>query len=119
MKIFRLFFWISTLALCAIVLMTVVMFLLDLEAAKTTFTTLGFPDFLVIPLIVAKVIGLVFIVLKKPKLLERLSYLAFLILFVIAFVAHLLAKDGELLIPILSILLLAASYVFEIKAYEK
>jgi hypothetical protein len=82
----------------------------DLTAAK--FQELGFPIFMVYPLAIAKLLGLVAIWSDKSEVLRDFAYAGYTFTFLMAAGAHLNANDGGAPAPLIALTLLMISYVF-------
>jgi hypothetical protein len=74
------------------------------------FASLGYPTYLIYPLVVAKILGLVTIWTNKAKTLKEWAYAGFFFNFALAFLAELHASDGEYMSSPLALLLLMISY---------
>lgn len=80
------------------------------EKAVTMWEALGFPIYLIYPLGVAKVLGLVAIWTNVSKVLKGLAYAGFFFNILLAISAHLHVGDGEFVGAILPLVLLIVSY---------
>jgi hypothetical protein len=82
------------------------------------FNKLGYPAYIIYPLAVAKVLGVVAILTKKSRTLKEWAYAGFFFNFILAASAHLNADDGVNVAPALvSLVLLAISYFTDRKIY--
>jgi len=113
----RIIYWIATGALSALMLMSASMYIFNYEMVSTTFVHLGFPTFIIYPLAIAKILGVIAILSKKSKLLKEWAYAGFFFDFVLALSAHLIAADGEFVPAFVAILLLIISYRYDKKAF--
>ncbi|MFZ6010789.1 MAG: DoxX family protein [Bacteroidota bacterium] len=86
---------IATGILTIIILMFVANNLFNHELFSKRFVSLGHPGYLILPLTVAKVLGLVAIWSNKSALLKEWAYAGFLFVFILAFLAEVNAADGE------------------------
>ncbi|MEL6189565.1 MAG: DoxX family protein, partial [Myxococcota bacterium] len=75
------------------------------------FTALGYPTYLIYPLAIAKVLGLVAIWTRRSEELRGLAYAGFFYDFVLALAAHLAVGDGQFGPAAVALALLAVSYV--------
>ncbi len=114
----RIIYYISTGLLTALMLMSAGMYLFNHAAVSNIFNTLGFPSYLVYPLAVAKILGLVAIWTRKSNTLKEWAYAGFFFDFLLACSAHLYAKDGEFLPAVVAIILLITSYIFEKRVFS-
>jgi DoxX-like family len=103
-------FRIATGLLSVIALMFVGNSLFNAEMFTNRFASLGYPTYLIYPLAVAKILGLVAIWSNKSKTLKEWAYAGFFFNFVLAFLAELHAPDGEYISAPLALVLLMISY---------
>lgn len=101
---------ISTGLLSAMMLLSVFMYVSQYEEVSKTFVSLGYPAYLVYPLAVAKVLGLVAIWSGVSPELRGLAYAGFFYDFVLATVGHLAAGDGQFAPAVVALVLLGISY---------
>ncbi len=106
---------VSTGLLTLFMLMSVGMYFFNHEMVKETFTNLGFPTYIIYPLAIAKILGLIAIWTKKSNALKEWAYAGFFFDFLLAFVAHIAIKDGEFAGALIATVLLFTSYIFEKK----
>lgn len=116
-KTLKIVYYVVTALFSAMMLMAAFMYFSNTEEVGQNFNNLGYPASLVIPLGIAKVLGVIAIWVGKPVILKNLAYLGYLINFVLALVAHLSAGDGEFGGPIMAIVLVSASYFLWKKAF--
>lgn len=105
-------YWIFTGLFCAFMLFSGVMSILDQEHATAEFQKLGFPAYIVYPLGVAKILGVIAILQPKVTALKEWAYAAFFFELLLAFSAHFVQKDGEQTGALVAIVLLLTSYYF-------
>lgn len=115
----KLIFWISTAVFSLLMIMSAGMYFAMNEEAVKTFTSLGFPTYIIYPLAIAKILGVVAILTRKSELLKEWAYAGFFFDIVIALSAHLIAKDGEFAIAIVALVLVLTSYITGKKAFAK
>lgn len=106
-------YWISTGLLCALMLFSASMYFLKTEEVKQVFEGLGYPAHLVIPLAVAKILGVVAILTRRSRMLMEWAYAGFSFDMVLASMAHINANDGGHLLAMIGIVFLLISYFFE------
>lgn len=111
----KIIFWIVTGMLTALMLMSASMYILKYEMISQTFVTLGFPTFVIYPLAIAKILGLIAIWTNKSKLLKEWAYAGFFFDFILALGAHLTVNDGQFGMAAIAIVLLIVSRIFELK----
>ncbi len=85
------------------------------EAIQEAFQSLGFPTYLIYPLAIAKLLGLVAIWAKKSVVLKEWAYAGFFFNVILAASAHLNAGDGQAAGAFIALTLLATAYFTEKK----
>lgn len=108
-------YWISTGLLSLMMLMSVVMYFFSHAEVSETFTKLGYPTYIIYPLAIAKLLGLVAIWTNKIKALKDWAYAGFFFNFILAIAAHIMINDGEHLPAIVALVLLLVSYMYSKK----
>jgi hypothetical protein len=114
----KIIYWIVTGLLTVLMLMSAVMYFMNYEMVSATFLKLGFPTFVIYPLAIAKILGLIAILSKKSKLLKEWAYAGFFFDFVLAFFAHIVAQDGEFAPALIAIVLLIVSRIYDGKVFR-
>lgn len=112
----KIIYWGSTGLLSLMMLASASMYFLKYDEVSKVFGDLGFPTFIIYPLAVAKILGVIAILTKKSVFLKNLAYAGFFYDFVLAFGAHIAVADGEAAGAVVALVLLALSYFFEDKA---
>jgi len=102
-------YWISTALMCALFLFSAYMYFTNTEAVQGYFNSLGFASWIVIPLAIAKVLGVVAILTDMSKLLREWAYAGFFFDVVLATTAHLKAEDDSHMMAMAGIFLVIAS----------
>ncbi len=105
-------YWISTVLMCGIFLFSASMYFTKTEMIKGYFDVLHYPSYLVYPLAVAKILGIIAVLSNKSKILKEWAYAGFFFDAVLAAAAHLNAKDGGEMMSILAIILIIISRFF-------
>ncbi len=113
----RIIYLVSTGLLTALMLMSAGMYIFNYEMVRETFTTLGYPTYIIYPLALAKILGLVAIWTRKSPLLKEWAYAGFFFDFVLAAAAHISIGDGEYAPALVAIVLLVISRVYDNKAF--
>lgn len=108
-------YWISTGLLSLMMLMSVGMYFFNHAEVSETFTKLGYPTYIIYPLAIAKLLGLVAIWTNKIKALKDWAYAGFFFNFILAIAAHIMINDGEHLPAIIALVLLLVSYMYSKK----
>lgn len=110
MKKMKTAYWIATGLFTALMLMSAGMYIFNHETISQEFLSLGYPAYIIYPLALAKILGLIAIVTGKSKTLKEWAYAGFFFDILLAFFAHIMVSDGEFAPAILALLLLAVSY---------
>ena len=106
----KLIFWISTGLLSLMMLGSAGMYFFNHAEVAKVFTSLGFPTFIIYPLAIAKILGLLAIWFGRSQKLKEWAYAGFFYDFTLALVAHLMVNDGQFGGAAMALVLLAASY---------
>lgn len=117
-KTSKIIYYITTGLLTLLMIMSAGMYLFNHEEVSATFLKLGYPTYIVYPLAVAKILGLIAIWTKKSKALKEWAYAGFFFDFLLAAGAHIAIKDGEFIPSIVAIVLLAISYLYDKKVFS-
>ena len=95
------------------------MYFFQYDEIVKTFTALKFPTYLVIPLGIAKCLGVIFILYNKIKTLTLLAYAGFFYNSILAISAHINVCDGQAWGGIVALVLVILSYIFYHKKFAK
>jgi len=114
----KIIYWISTSLLCIMMTVQGVQGFLMTEALAELYNSLGFPSSLVIPLAIAKLLAVVAILSKKVKILKTLAYYGLGLDFVLATGSHIMSSDGLWAFPLVALILLVVSFVYDRKVYS-
>lgn len=115
----KIIFRISTGIVSIIVLMFVANSIFNREMFTNRFSTLGYPIYLIYPLVVAKILGLIAIWSNKSVILKEWAYAGFFFNFVLAFLAEIHAMDGEYISSPLALVFLLISYISGMKTFRR
>lgn len=107
----KIVYWIATGLLTLMMLMTIGNSIFNSEFSNR-FVRLGFPTYLITPLMIAKTLGLIALWSKKMKQLKKWAYISFFFLFVLAMIVEIRAADTDYISPPLALILLLTSYIF-------
>jgi hypothetical protein len=110
-------FWISSGLLSALMLLSASMYLFNHEEVSKNFIKLGYPTYIIYPLAIAKLLGIITILYRKCKTLTEWAYAGFSFNFTLAFFAHIMIGDGQEMGAIIALLLLCSSYFFYKKTF--
>jgi len=94
------------------------MYFLNYEMVAESFTTLGYPTYIIYPLAVAKLLGLVAIWTNKSETLKEWAYAGFVFDLILAAAAHIAVADGEYAPALVGLVLVLVSYVYHKKVYN-
>ncbi len=83
------------------------------------FSNIGYPKYLIAPLMIAKLIGLIVIWFNRNIRLLEWAYSGFFFLFLLAFLAELHAPVPDYFSPIVALGLLSLSYRFKRNRYPR
>ncbi|MGY3792312.1 DoxX family protein [Aquimarina sp. 433] len=106
----KIIYWIATVAMCGIMLFSAQMYFRETEMVRGFFENLDYPSYLVIPLAIAKIGGIVVILTNKIKWLKEWAYAGFFFDMTLAFTAHYMKDDGQGLFATLGLIFLVISY---------
>jgi len=106
----KLIYYISTGLLTALTAFSAGMYFFNYTHVSEEFVKLGFPTYIIYPLAILKILGLVAIWTKKSRTLKEWAYAGFLFDFILAGAAHISVGDGEFGGAILATILLLTSY---------
>ena len=94
------------------------MYFFNYDEVSATFTRLGYPAYIVYPLAIAKLLGLLAIWTRKVELLKDLAYAGYFYDLILAISAHVMAADGEFAPATVALILVCVSYVYGEKLVE-
>lgn len=90
----KMIYWVSTLIMCAIFAFSAGMYFTKYDMVVGFFEQLNYPAYIVYPLAIAKVLGIVAILSKQSKMLKEWAYAGFFFDAVLATAAHHYNGDG-------------------------
>jgi hypothetical protein len=114
----KIIYWVSTGILTLIMLFSVFNYLFNHQAIVGAFESLGYPPYLIYPLAIAKILGLVAVLSRVSDLLKNLAYAGFFFNTLLAFLAHIIAGDGGFAFALIAFLAVIFSFFFERKALK-
>lgn len=117
MKIDKTIYWVSTALLCALMAFSASMYFTDTENIKAAFVGWNYPAYIVIPLAIAKVLGIIAILTKQSQLLKEWAYAGFFFDVILAGAAHLQAGDGEHIGAVIGLVLVIVSRIYDSKVF--
>ncbi|MBX2826730.1 MAG: DoxX family protein [Flavobacteriaceae bacterium] len=111
MKLQKIIYWVATLLFCAVMLYSASMYFSNTEMVKGFFERFNYPTYIVIPLAVAKVLGVIMVIWRKSKWLTEWAYAGFFFDVVLAFFAHQMLGD-DVTFTLATLVFLLLSYFF-------
>ena len=118
MNIDKIIYWISTGILTIIMLFSASMYFFNHDAMAGIFENLGYPTYLVYPLAVLKILGLVAVWTRKSKRLKEWAYAGFIIDTALALIGHLVIEDGGWLFAAIALPAAIVSAIFEQRVWS-
>ncbi|WP_460220304.1 DoxX family protein [Psychroserpens sp. MEBiC05023] len=109
MKTTKIIYWIATVLLALLFLYSAQMYLFNTEMVKGYFESLHYPSYIVIPLAIIKILGVIMILWRQSNWLSEWAYAGFFFDLVLATAAHLDAGHS-LGLSVIGIPLLFVSY---------
>ena len=100
-------------------LLTAGVYFFNYEMVKEMFTYLGFPAYIIYPLAIAKLLGLIAIWSNKSRILKELAYAGFALDFILAASSHIITDHGEFIPPMIALVMVLISYIYHRKLYGK
>ena len=73
----KIIYWIATGLISVMMLMSAGMYIFDHNTVSEVFTTLGYPTYIIYPLAIAKILGIIVILVNKWDFLKGLAYAGF------------------------------------------
>ncbi len=113
----RLLFWVFTGLLAALMVGSAARALLDYPWARASFEHLGYPTYIIVPLEIAKLLGVAAVLSNASSFLKNLAYAGFFYHLLLALSAHVAAGDGPEMMSgaVLGLVLLAGTFHFDRK----
>lgn len=110
-KFKKILYWVSTILMCAIFLFSAGMYFTKTDMVRGFFEVLDYPAYLVYPLAIAKVLGVVVVLSNKSKMLKEWAYAGFFFDACLATTAHFVAGH-EILLSAVAIVMVIVSRIF-------
>ncbi|CAM4421089.1 MULTISPECIES: DoxX family protein [Zobellia] len=117
MKKNKIIYWIATGLLTLLFFAGAMMYIFNYPRAEGFFISLGFPTWIIYPLAILKILGVIAILTKKSNFLKELAYSGFLFDVILALAAHIIVSDGEYAPAIIALVLIAISWFFDRKVF--
>ena len=103
-------YWFSTGMLTLIMCFSVYNYFFNNALIVGFFENMGYPTYLIYPLAVAKILGLVTVWLNFSKWLKEWAYAGFFFNTLLAFFAHYMVSDGQHMGAVIAFIAVLASY---------
>lgn len=110
-KKIKLTYWISTILFTLMILMGIFQYFFNTEFVREAFMALSYPGYLVIPLGIAKLLGLIAILSNKCSKMKTMAYAGFFYVFVLAAFSHIVAAVPSPAGALIALALLIISYI--------
>lgn len=114
-KTTRILYWLVTIPFVAMMLFAAFNYFFKHELIVDVFTRLGFPTYIIYPLAMAKLLGIIAILTNRSRTLKEWAYAGFFFNLLLALSAHLNAGDGQFAPALICLVLLTASYILDKK----
>lgn len=114
----KILYWLFTIAMCGIFALSATMYLTKYDMVVGFFEHMGFPIWLIYPMAVAKILGILTILIKPSKLLKEWTYAGFFFNAVLATGAHHFSGDGILQMSTAAIFLVLLSRYYDGKLFS-
>ncbi len=111
----KIIFWIVTGLLSLMMLGSAGMYIFDHASVATIFQSLNYPTYIIYPLAIAKILGVIAILTNYSKPLKEWAYAGFFYDFILAASAHYFSGVPSPLPAIASLVLLIVSYILDKK----
>lgn len=108
----KIIYWVATIIMSAIFIFSAQMYLRNPEMIAGFFKSFNYPTYLVYPLAIAKILGVVAIITNRSKLLSEWAYAGFFFDAVLALYAHHVAEDDGYLYSLVALISLIISRTF-------
>lgn len=117
----KIIYWGATGLLSALAVISSSMYFFNHEMVVEAFTHFGYPTYIIYPLGVAKVLGLLAIWTKKSEFLKNLAYAGFFYNGLLALSAHVMAGDafGDYVHAIAFPVFVITSYFYDKKLFRR
>ena len=110
-------YWAATILMSFMFVAGGLMYFFQYEHPHGHFINLGFPVWLIYPLAVLKILGVIAILTKKSNFLKELAYAGFLYDVLLAFVAHDIIEDGEYMPALIAFIIISISWIYDRKVF--
>ena len=119
MKTTRIGYYVAFGLFTALMLFSIFNYFVNNEAIQEAFTALGFPTYLIYPLAIAKLLGLIALWTKRSVIVKEWAYAGFVFNTLLAASAHLNAGDGQAGGAFVALALILTTYFLEKKVFPQ
>ena len=106
----KIIYWIATSLLSLMILGSAALYFVQTEEIAKVFKLLGYPTHLIIPIAVAKILGILTLLRNQGQKLVEWAYAGLFFEFLLAAFSHWQAQDGEIAASLVALVLLMISY---------
>ncbi len=117
MNIEKIIYWIATAIMCGIFMFSAGMYFTKYEMVSGFFEMLTFPTWLIYPLAVAKILGVIAVLSRQSNLLKEWAYAGFFFDAVLATAAHYDAGHGVIGLSLLALVAVIVSRFFDSRVF--
>ncbi len=103
-------YWVTTILICAIFLYSAQMYFFNIQMVEGLFKSFNYPTYLVIPLAIIKVLGVIMILWRKSAWLTEWAYAGFFFDAFLAVFAHYFAGHGFFNLSFYATIIVLISY---------
>ncbi len=113
----KVIYWVSTGLLSIMMILSATMYFVKTDMASELFTKLGYPTYIIYPLAIVKILGIIAILSKKSVFLKEWAYAGFFFDFLFAIISHLIVGSGEFATAFIAIFLVVVSRIYDHKLF--
>jgi hypothetical protein len=103
-------YWVITALFCGLLTFSAGTYVVNYADVSSEFVKLGFPTWVIYPLVAFKIAGIIAILWRKNRSLVEWAYAGFSLNILLALFAHLTISDGDQWGAIVALVLVLASY---------
>ncbi len=111
----KIIFWVATGLLSLMMLASAGFYIFQYDSARPIFESLHYPAYIIYPLAIAKILGVIAIITNYSKWLKEWAYAGFFYDFLLAASAHYFSGIGNTVPAIAALVLLIVSYILDKK----
>ena len=102
----------------ALMVFDATMYIFMHDFAADAFTKIGYPTYIIYPLAIAKLLGVIAIWTRKSETLKEWAYAGFFFVMLLASSAHFNVGDGMFPVPLVAMVMVLVSYNYGRKLYN-